>query len=127
MDRAPIAIPNDVSPVQGAEWPALHRVLGPDLLARLLDVSVASLHRYLSGVSRTPDDVAGRLRALAQMVANLAGAYDDAGIRRWFVRPRAVLQNRAPAGILTAGWRPEDPAPRQVRDLAVSLTAFPAT
>ena len=115
------------SPVPASEWPALRGVLGVDLLARLLGISTVSLRRYLSGVRRTPDDVAVRLHALALIVGDLAGAYNDAGIRRWFARPRTVLGNRAPADVLTAGWQPDDPGPRQVRGLANALTASPAT
>ena len=117
----------DASPVPASEWPALQRVLGPVLLARLLGISVVSLRRYRAGTRTTPDDVVARLHVLALMVGDLAGAYNDAGIRRWFVRPRTMLGNRAPGDILTAGWQPEDPGPRQVRDLATALTASPAT
>ena len=49
------------SPVPASEWPALQRVLGGDLLARLLRISTVSLCRCLSGARRTPDDVAVRL------------------------------------------------------------------
>ena len=115
------------SPVPASEWPALQRVLGVDLLGRLLSVSTASVRRYLSGTRKTPDDVAVRLHALALMVGDLAGAYNDAGVRRWFARPRTVLANRAPVELLTSGWRPDDPGPRQVRGLANALTASPAT
>ena len=117
----------DASPVPVSEWPALHRVLGPRLLARLLNISTVSLRRYRSGTRTTPDDVVARLHVLALMVGDLAGAYNDAGIRRWFVRPRTMLGNRAPGDVLTAGWQPEDPGPRRVRDLANALTASPAT
>lgn len=117
----------DASPVPASEWPALHRVLGSDLLARLLNVSTVSLRRYQSGARTTPDEVAARLHAVALMVGDLSGAYNDLGIRRWFVRPRTVLGNCAPADALTSGWRPEDPEPRRVRDLAGALTASPAT
>ena len=117
----------DVSPVPASKWPALLRVLGPALLARLLNISLVSLRRYQSGARTTPDDVVVRLHALALMVGDLTGAYSDAGIRRWFVRPRTVLQNRAPVDVLTGGWRPEDPGPRQVRALATALTASAAT
>jgi uncharacterized protein (DUF2384 family) len=117
----------DASPVPASEWPALHRVLGPDLLARLLNISTVSLRRYQSGTRTTPDDVVTRLHVLALMVGDLAGAYNEAGIRRWFVRPRTMLGNRAPGDVLTAGWQPEDRGPRQVRDLANALTAFPVT
>ena len=115
------------SPVPASEWPALQRVLGVDVLARLLGISTVSLRRYLSGVRGTPDDVAVRLHGLALIVGDLAGAYNDAGIRRWFARPRTVLGNRAPADVLTAGWQPDDPGPRRVRGLANALTASPAT
>lgn len=117
----------DASPVPASEWPVLYRVLGPDLLARLLNISPVSLRRYRSGARTTPDDVAARLHALALMIGDLAGAYNDRGIRRWFVRPRTTLGNRVPADLLTSGWRPEDPEPRQVRNLAGALTASPAT
>lgn len=110
-----------------SEWPALQRVLGVDLLARLLGISTVSLRRYLSGARRIPGDVAARLHALALIAGDLAGAYNDAGIRRWFTKPRTVLGNRAPVDVLTSGWQPEDPEPRQVRGLANALTASPAT
>ena len=115
------------SPVPASEWPALQRVLGVDLLARLLSISTVSLRRYPSGTRKTPDDVAVRLHALALIVGDLAGAYNDAGIRRWFARPRTILGNRAPVDVLTSGWQPHDPGPRQVRGLASALTASPAT
>ena len=102
-------------------------MLGVDLLARLLCISSVSLRRYLSGARRTPDDVAVRLHALALVVGDLAGAYNDAGIRRWFARPRTALGNRAPVDVLTTGWQPDDYGLRQVRGLAQVLTASPAT
>ena len=113
----------DASPVPASEWPTLQRVLGPALLARLLDTSPVSLRRYRSGARTTPDDVGVRLHALALMVRDLAGAYNDAGIRRWFVRPRTVLGDRAPADVLSSGWRPEDPGPQHLRELAGTLAA----
>ena len=106
------------SPVPVSDWLALQRVIGDDLLVRLLCISKVSLRRYLSGARRTPDDVAVRLHTLALIVDDLAGAYDDAGIRRWFARPRTTLGNRAPLDALTAGWQPDDPEVQQVRDLA---------
>ena len=99
-----------------SEWPALQSVLGVDLLTRLLNISTASVPGYLSG-NRPPDDVALRLHALVLMVGDLAGAYNDVGIRHWFALPHAVLENRAPGEVLTPGWMPDDPEPRQVRDL----------
>lgn len=117
----------DASPVPASEWPAMQRALGADLLARLLQISPVSLRRYRSGARTTPDSVAGRLHALALMVGDLAGAYNGAGVRRWFVRPRTVLDNLAPVDVLVPGWGPDDPGPRQVRGLAGALAASPAT
>lgn len=113
----------DASPAPTSEWQELLRVLGPALLARLLDIPATSLHRFQSGARATPGDVIVRLHALALMVRDLAGAYSNAGIRRWFVRPRTALGNRAPADVLSSGWRPEDAGPRQVRELASALAA----
>ena len=117
----------DASPVPASEWPAVQRVLGADLLARLLGVSAVSVRRYSSGARQIPDDVAARLHALALMVGDLTGAYNDAGIRRWFTRPRSALGSRAPVEVLTSAWQPDDPEPRRVRSLANALTASPAT
>lgn len=95
----------DASPAPGSEWPALGRVLGADLLARRLGISAVRGRRYSSGARTTPEDVAARLHALALMVGDLCGAYEEAGIRHWFGRPRTALGNRAPVDVLTPGWR----------------------
>ena len=63
---------------------------------------------------------------LALAVGDLAGAYNDIGIRRWFERKRTVLEGRAPAAVLRGKWQPEDPGPLQVRDLARALVASAA-
>ena len=101
--------------------------LGADLLARLLRISPVSLRRYRSGARTTPAPVAVRLHALALMAGDLAGACNEAGVRRWFVRPRTVLDNRAPVDVLVPGWGPDDTGPRQVRGLASALATSPAT
>lgn len=115
------------SPVPTREWPSLSRVFEPDQLAGLLGVSLSSLRRYQSGARQTPDEVAERLHFLALVVADLAGAYNDIGIRRWFVRPRTRLKGKRPADLLAGCWDPEDPRPQEVRQLAQSLVAVSAT
>jgi hypothetical protein len=117
----------DESPVPAHEWPGMVDIVGIELLARLIGISPASVRRYLSGSRPTPDEVAARLHFLALVVGDLAGAYNDLGIRRWFERPRTLLGNRSPTQILTRKWRPEDPGPEQVRALAQSLVSSPAT
>ncbi|MCY4029152.1 MAG: hypothetical protein OXH75_22890 [Acidobacteria bacterium] len=93
-------------------------MLGADLLARLLRVPAVSVRGYSSGARRIPIDVAARLHALALMVDDLGGACNDAGIRRWFSRPRIALGNRAPVDVLIPDWRPDDSDGQLVRSLA---------
>jgi hypothetical protein len=117
----------EASPVASHEWPAVSRVLDPDVLAPLLGISVSSLRRYLTGERHTPDDVAARLHHLALIVGDLGGAYNDVGIRRWFARKRSALGGKAPEALLAADWNPDDPGPQQVRELARSLVALSIT
>jgi transcriptional regulator with XRE-family HTH domain len=115
------------SPVPETEWPAVERVLGSEQLAGLLGISVSSLRRYASGTRTTPDEVAVRLHFLALVVGDLAGSYNDLGIRRWFTRRRSQLDGHAPADLLQGSWDPEDAGPSRVRTLAAALLDIPAT
>lgn len=117
----------DQSPAPAQEWRTLQNVLGLDLLTRLLGISHASARRYLSGSRNTPDAVAGRLHFLAFVVGDLAGAYNDIGVRRWFDRKRSRLDGKTPAQTLGACWSPDDDGPRRVRELSCALRSSPAT
>jgi transcriptional regulator with XRE-family HTH domain len=117
----------EASPLAKHEWPAVSRVMDPERLASLLGISVTSLRRYLSGERETPDDVAARLHHLALTIGDLAGAYNDVGIRRWFDRRRIALDGRTPARLLTGEWNPDDAGPQRVRELARSLAGVAAT
>ena len=117
----------DESPAPATEWPALHEVLGAELLAGLVGISASSTRRYLAGDRATPDAVAARLHFLALVVADLAGAYNDIGVRRWFDRPRKRLGGNTPARLLVEGWWPDDDGPNRVRELAAGLASSPAT
>lgn len=117
----------EASPVATHEWPAVGRVLDQEPLAALLGISVSSLRRYLSGERATPDDIAARLHHIALIVGDLAGAYNEVGIRRWFDRKRSALGGKAPAALLTGAWNPDDRGPQTVRDLARSLVALSVT
>jgi hypothetical protein len=125
LDEANAVLEDSPLPLQ--EWAALREVLGDALLARLCGISEASLRRYAAGTRSTPDPVAQRLHSLALLVADLRGAYNDYGIRRWFQRPRAQLAGHAPAEVLPTGWTPDSPEMRQLRDLAGALSGSPAT
>ena len=96
----------DQSPAPAHEWRALQGVLGVDLLTRLLGISQSSVRRYISASRSTPDAIAARLHFLAFVVGDLAGAYNDIGVRRWFDRPRERLDGRTPAQVLGHEWSP---------------------
>ncbi len=117
----------ELSPVPSHEWHALADLFEVDELASLLRIAPASVRRYRSGDRPTPDNVAARLHCLAFIVGDLAGAYNDYGIRRWFRRPRAQLDGKAPADLLTDDWDPADPGAQRVRELANALTGSGAT
>jgi hypothetical protein len=114
----------EASPVPKYEWRGLARVFAPEDLAALLDVSLSSLKRYQAGERDTPDDVAARLHFLALVVGDLAGSYNDIGIRRWFQRKRTLLDGRTPASLLKPGWDPEVEGPAKVRQLARELVTL---
>lgn len=117
------------SPAPLYEWRRLSRLFQPEQeqLADLLGISLSSLRRYCSKQRATPDDVAMRLHFLALVTGDLAGAYNDLGIRNWFRRKRALLDGRAPMDLLRGDWRPGDPGPERVRTLARNLAAASAT
>ncbi|HEV8345703.1 MAG TPA: hypothetical protein VGQ16_03960 [Vicinamibacterales bacterium] len=117
----------EASPVPKFEWGGLGRVFGPEDLATLINVSVSSLKRYQSGERDTPDEVAARLHFLALVVSDLAGSYNDIGIRRWFHRKRSLLDGRAPVALMKGNWDPDDEGPMHVRQLARELLSLSAT
>lgn len=117
----------EASPVPRFEWKGMARVFPIDDLAALLGVSVSSLKRYEGGDRETPDDVAARLHFLALVVGDLAGSYNDIGIRRWFQRKRTQLDGRSPAAMLAGDWDPDEAGPQRVRQLARNLVALSGT
>ena len=109
------------------EWRAVERVLGLERVAELVGIPLSSARRYCAGSRVTPDAIAVRLRFLALVVGDLAGAYNDVGVRRWFRRPRTLLDGNTPARSLEGDWEPHDEGPRRVRELAAALGPSPAT
>ncbi len=110
----------EMSPQPAGEWAPLIATLGEDLLAELVGVSVSSVRRYATGSRVTPQDIAERLHFLALLIADLAGSYNDFGIRRWLNRPRTQLGGRFPASLL-GEFDPEGPDAAVVAALAASL------
>jgi transcriptional regulator with XRE-family HTH domain len=117
----------EASPVPEFEWPSLIELFGAEQLAGLVGVSMASLRRYAGGSRPTPDAVAARLHLLAQLTADLRGAYSEVGVRRWFERKRTQLDGLAPRDILKSDWDPDATGPQEVRALARSLAGASAT
>ncbi len=120
------------SPMPHLAWNPLRGILGEDLLADLLNVSTTSLRRYAAGDRGTPEEVAGRLHLLVLLVSDLAGGYNDYGIRRWFLRPRAALGDLTPRDVLKADvekarFDPTSADARRLRVLAAGLAAGNAT
>jgi FAD/FMN-containing dehydrogenase len=115
------------SPAPDNEWPVVEDLFGIDTLAKLLEVSPASVRRYLRRDRTTPDQIAARLHFLAMVVSDLSGAYNDFGIRRWFGRSRQALDGAAPRELLTDNWDPDDPGPQRVRALARALLGSSVT
>lgn len=115
------------SPVPTSEWPAMREVLGDVALSALLGISASSLRRYANDERATPPTVADRLHWVAMVIADLAGGYNDFGMRRWFERGRSQLGGRSPRGALGTRWSPGDPAALRIRTLAASLAGAGAT
>ena len=116
----------DHSPAPAHEWRTLQDILGLDLLTRLVGISQSSARRYLSSSRHTPDAVADRLHYLAFVVGDLAGTYNDFGVRRWFDRKRNLLGGHTPAQMLEENWSPDDEGPRRVQELSRALNSSPA-
>jgi hypothetical protein len=117
----------EASPVPEFEWAGLGRFFSAEELASLINVSVTSLKRYVSGERETPDAVAARLHFLALVVGDLAGSYNDIGIRRWLHRRRTRLDGRAPVAFLKGDWDPDENGPKRIRQLASDLVSLSAT
>ena len=115
------------SPVPDKEWPAMRDIFGDEELTRLLGTSLSSVKRYAVSDRETPLDIAVRLHWLAMTVADLAGSYNELGIRRWFHRPRGQLGRKSPLQVLGKNWDPDSEQARRVRDLASSLAGAGAT
>lgn len=116
----------EASPTPTTEWPAMREIFGDEVLAGLLEVSASSLRRYAAAERATPDNIAARLHWLAMVVSDLAGAYNDLGMRRWFERPRAQLGGQSPRAALGPDWSPDDEAAIRVRALAAALSGAQA-
>lgn len=68
------------------------------------------------------EDETERLLFIKEIVYALKGSYNTAGIRQWFLRAFAQLDNKKPCYVLYKDtWKPSDPEPQKVLALAKSL------
>jgi hypothetical protein len=104
----------------GGDWERLKSVLGDTLVADLLAVSHLDLGQYACGKVTSPV-VAARLQVVQRIVDDLAGGYNEDGVRRWFARPRKVLGGRSPVQVMSGGFDPGGDDVARVRQLAASL------
>jgi hypothetical protein len=110
------------NPMPSTEWTAVRTVLGDDMTASIVGSSLVSMRRYASGARGTPDDIAARLHFVALVNADLAGSYNEMGMRRWWQRPRGALGGRSPIDALGTEWHPDHSASADtVRRLAAAL------
>jgi hypothetical protein len=109
------------SPMPGHEIRELLRVYDHDGLVALTGASVASLRRYAAGTRAVPDAVAARIHFVALVTSDLAGSYNEFGLRRWWERPREPLGGRSPRAALGTDWSPDSPEAVAVAELAAVL------
>ena len=112
----------EMSPQPAGEWGPAIATLGEDFLAQLVGASPSSVRRYANQTRSTPQDVAERLHFIAMLLADLAGSYNEFGIRRWFARPRSALGGRSPATLLAGEFDVDGESAAAVARLAAALT-----
>ncbi len=117
----------EVTPVPHLTRPVALALLGAPLLRELLDADPGADLDAPDDPAAASAVVAQRLHQLALTTADLAGAYDDEGTRRWFARPRRGLDGTSPVQALRGGFDPDGDTARQVRGMAAALTRLGAT
>jgi hypothetical protein len=110
------------SPLPELELPRLVELFGTVRAGETLDTAESSVRRYASGERWVPDEVANRAHVIVRIVSDLAGSYNDYGIRRWFERPFSQLDGSRPIDVLSGPWDPDEPGVQRVLELAGELT-----
>jgi len=100
---------------------SLEDSLGVDLLAALLHIPKTELFLYDSTSESAPSNIADRVCFIAKIVSILDGAYNDEGMRHWFLRKRAQLNGKSPLQIFYCDWSPTDQEPIVVLQLAENI------
>ena len=98
----------------------LRKRLGESLLAELMGKETSQLKDSIQA-STLPFGYSLRLDYLAKVILYLQGSYNDKGIKHWFDRPKAQLNNQSPVNYLSYQWFPQDDKAKDVLKLAQSL------
>ena len=104
------------------ELPSVTMWLGTDLSSELVGVSTSSLARYLTNRRSVPDDVAWRAHQACLLIGDLAGSYNEVGMRRWMVRERRELSGMSPIEAVNTAENPVE-ALENLRRLTVGLSS----
>jgi len=99
----------------------MRQMLGDEALADLAGISRASLRPYATSERTTPQPVAERLHWIATVTADLAGSYNEFGIRRWFDRPRQQLKGASPRQFLEGSWTPNSTEALRIKELSTAV------
>ena len=105
LDKAEAIVEENPVPT---ELPSVEAWLGPELSCEVVGVSRTSLNRYLKNARGLPDDVSWRAHLSCLLIGDLAGSYNEIGMRRWFVRPRGELDGLTPVDWLQKTRRADD-------------------
>lgn len=97
------------------------KILGLGLLASILNVSEPELKAYIANPGSISEIILRRLAFLIEVVDILKDAYNDRGIRQWFLRKRIQLNDKSPVEILRENWNPENTDPHSVLELAKGI------
>ncbi len=100
----------------------LDSVLGEDLLAPLLGISVAKLQKYVDDPSRIPSHVEDRLGNICAIVRNLEHCYTPERMKNFFRRNYSQLGHKRPMDILKGDWWPRDREALAVLALSANLS-----
>lgn len=121
--------PTFLSVSEERAWSVLRKSLGDDQLARLLKISKSSVRCYAHSECRAPGAVISKVRWLTLEVGHFNGTYNEFGVRRWFERPRTLLEGRSPLETLLAegNWAPDEQTAKRVEELARASMGMTAT
>lgn len=99
----------------------LVKILGVAQFLQAVGISQRKLQLFKTNPYQIPSAASARMHFLWRLIACLRGSYNKKGVRRWFGRQRQQLNGRSARDILSKPWRPADPGPQKIYELARAL------